>query len=71
MNLQGLPSGYDRPVILHRAILGSVERMAGVLCEGLERDARGYQNSIQTYKVGLKTYTVYCVYLEFPELIVS
>jgi len=28
-----LPPGYDRPVILHRAILGSVERMTGVLCE--------------------------------------
>lgn len=29
----GLPPGYARPVILHRAILGSVERMTGVLCE--------------------------------------
>lgn len=28
-----LPPGFERPVILHRAILGSVERMAGVLCE--------------------------------------
>lgn len=28
-----LPPGYARPVILHRAILGSVERMLGVLCE--------------------------------------
>ncbi|CAJ1363787.1 unnamed protein product [Effrenium voratum] len=28
-----LPAGYARPVILHRAILGSVERMLGVLCE--------------------------------------
>merc|ERR1712217_481060 len=28
-----LPPGYRRPVILHRAILGSVERMLGVLCE--------------------------------------
>lgn len=28
-----LPPGYARPVILHRAILGSVERMIGVLCE--------------------------------------
>lgn len=28
-----LPAGYARPVILHRAILGSVERMVGVLCE--------------------------------------
>lgn len=30
---EGLPPGYARPVILHRAILGSVERMTGVLCE--------------------------------------
>lgn len=28
-----LPPGYSRPVIVHRAILGSVERMLGVLCE--------------------------------------
>jgi len=28
-----LPGGFARPVILHRAILGSVERMTGVLCE--------------------------------------
>jgi len=28
-----LPPGFARPVILHRAILGSVERMTGVLCE--------------------------------------
>eukprot|EP00929_Paragymnodinium_shiwhaense_P044179 TRINITY_DN2266_c0_g1_i1.p1 TRINITY_DN2266_c0_g1~~TRINITY_DN2266_c0_g1_i1.p1 ORF type:complete len:923 (-),score=247.56 TRINITY_DN2266_c0_g1_i1:189-2903(-) len=28
-----LPPGYSRPVILHRAILGSVERMVGVLAE--------------------------------------
>jgi len=28
-----LPAGFERPVILHRAILGSVERMLGVLCE--------------------------------------
>jgi len=28
-----LPEGFARPVILHRAILGSVERMTGVLCE--------------------------------------
>ncbi|CAE7457739.1 Tars1 [Symbiodinium natans] len=28
-----LPAGYARPVIVHRAILGSVERMLGVLCE--------------------------------------
>lgn len=28
-----LPPGYARPVILHRAILGSVERMSGVLAE--------------------------------------
>eukprot|EP00927_Polykrikos_kofoidii_P025753 TRINITY_DN23078_c0_g1_i1.p1 TRINITY_DN23078_c0_g1~~TRINITY_DN23078_c0_g1_i1.p1 ORF type:complete len:903 (-),score=146.49 TRINITY_DN23078_c0_g1_i1:66-2774(-) len=28
-----LPAGFARPVILHRAILGSVERMVGVLCE--------------------------------------
>lgn len=30
---EALPPGYERPVILHRAILGSVERMLGVLCE--------------------------------------
>eukprot|EP00931_Biecheleriopsis_adriatica_P100687 TRINITY_DN75945_c0_g1_i1.p1 TRINITY_DN75945_c0_g1~~TRINITY_DN75945_c0_g1_i1.p1 ORF type:complete len:864 (-),score=160.53 TRINITY_DN75945_c0_g1_i1:96-2621(-) len=30
---QALPPGYARPVILHRAILGSVERMIGVLTE--------------------------------------
>lgn len=28
-----LPVGFARPVILHRAILGSVERMVAVLCE--------------------------------------
>lgn len=28
-----LAAGFARPVILHRAILGSVERMIGVLCE--------------------------------------
>lgn len=28
-----LGPGYARPVILHRAILGSIERMTGVLCE--------------------------------------
>jgi len=28
-----LPAGFARPVILHRAILGSVERMVAVLCE--------------------------------------
>jgi len=28
-----LPAGYARPVIVHRAILGSVERMLGVLAE--------------------------------------
>jgi threonyl-tRNA synthetase len=28
-----LPAGYDRPVIIHRAILGSVERMMAVLLE--------------------------------------
>ncbi|CAE7777190.1 tars3 [Symbiodinium sp. CCMP2592] len=31
-----LPPGYSRPVIVHRAILGSVERMLGVLCEHYE-----------------------------------
>jgi len=30
---EALPPGFERPVILHRAILGSVERMLGVLCE--------------------------------------
>ena len=28
-----LPAGFDRPVIIHRAILGSVERMFAVLLE--------------------------------------
>jgi threonyl-tRNA synthetase len=28
-----LPEGYERPVIIHRAILGSVERMMAVLIE--------------------------------------
>ena len=28
-----LPDGYERPVIIHRAILGSVERMMAVLIE--------------------------------------
>ena len=36
----GLPPGYARPVILHRAILGSVERMTGVLCPGPRADQR-------------------------------
>jgi len=31
-----LPPGFARPVMLHRAILGSVERMVGVLCEHFE-----------------------------------
>lgn len=29
----GLPDSFARPVILHRAILGSVERMVALLCE--------------------------------------
>jgi threonyl-tRNA synthetase len=30
---EDLPAGYERPVIIHRAILGSVERMLAVLIE--------------------------------------
>jgi len=30
---RNLKPGYERPVIVHRAILGSVERMFAILCE--------------------------------------
>jgi len=31
--MRNLKPGYARPVVVHRAILGSVERMMAILCE--------------------------------------
>lgn len=31
--MHDLKPGFERPVIVHRAILGSVERMFAILCE--------------------------------------
>ena len=31
--MRNLKPGFERPVIVHRAILGSVERMFAILCE--------------------------------------
>lgn len=31
--MRNLRPGYARPVVVHRAILGSVERMMAILCE--------------------------------------
>ncbi len=29
----GLKPGFARPIMIHRAVLGSVERMMAILCE--------------------------------------
>ena len=33
VGMHDLKPGFERPVIVHRAILGSIERMFAILCE--------------------------------------